>query len=204
VCSAAGRKVRYAYRLRVSSTAEQLLLAEWDRCRWVWNRCVEYSKAAHREPIQTGIRVECGPALLDKHLTGWRAGHDWLGNGSSVAQQQTVRDFGRARAKALRDRKDKLPVRQRATMARKAADAAIAAAKAAVIEQADKHGRRLVLVDPKHTTTDCSKCGARAKHPLPLSQRTGASTADMSHPATKTPRTSSTTGQVSSRLALIV
>jgi putative transposase len=389
VCSAAGRKVRYAYRLRVSSTAEQLLLAEWDRCRWVWNRCVEYSKAAHREPIQTGIRVECGPALLDKHLTGWRAGHDWLGNGSSVAQQQTVRDFGRARAKALRDRKDKLPVRQRrgmprfkskhralpspnytlrgfalhdralhlaggivvrpvwsrhlpsdpssvrvnrdalgrwwcsfvatvtarqlpetgrsigidwgvkdlatttsdehdlphpqhgkraaqrlaryqrmmsrrkpnngaaasrgyktakraaakqharvagqrsdtarkwaksvvrefdqiavedfrpkflskSTMARKAADAAIAAAKAAVIEQADKHGRRLVLVDPKHTTTDCSKCGARAKHPLPLSQRTGASTADMSHPATKTPRTSSTTGQVSSRLALIV
>jgi len=98
--SAAGRKVRYRYRLRVSGTAEQLLLAEWDRCRWVWNRCVEYSNAAHQESIETGIRGECGPALLDKHLTGWRAEHDWLSNGSSVAQQQTVRDFGRARAKA--------------------------------------------------------------------------------------------------------
>ncbi|MFI6995583.1 hypothetical protein ACIBOT_44970, partial [Nonomuraea wenchangensis] len=31
---------RYTYRLRVSSTALALLLAEWDRCRWVWNQCV--------------------------------------------------------------------------------------------------------------------------------------------------------------------
>jgi hypothetical protein len=29
--------VRYTYRLRVSTTAEALLLAEWDRDRWVWN-----------------------------------------------------------------------------------------------------------------------------------------------------------------------
>lgn len=57
-------------------------------------------------------------------------------------------------------------------MARKAADGAIAATKRALIEQAGKHGRRLVLVDPKHTTTDCCMCGARAKHRLPLSQRT--------------------------------
>lgn len=60
----------------------------------------------------------------------------------------------------------------RSTMARKAADGAIAATKRALVEQAGKHGRRLVLVDPKHTTTDCSMCGARAKHLLPLSQRT--------------------------------
>lgn len=352
-------KVRYTYRLRLSRTAEKALLAEWDRCRWVWNQCVEASTAAHRESMATGVKVDCGPALLDKRLTGWRGEHDWLADGSSVAQQQTIRDFGQARTKALKDRKDKtLSPRQRrgmprfkskhralpslnctlrgfglegtllklagaivvrpvwsrelpstpssvriyrdalgqwwcsfvvprpetpqltqaghaigidwgvtdlatttsdghdlphpqygrtaaaklaryqrmmarrkpakgqpssggyktakraaakryahvaaqradtgrkwakkiatdfdeiavedfrpkflarSTMARKAADGAIAATKRALIKQAGKHGRRLVLVDPKHTTTDCCMCGARAKHRLPLSQRT--------------------------------
>jgi putative transposase len=351
-------KVRYTYRIRVSNTAEQALLAEWDRCRWVWNQCIEASNAAHRESMATGIKVECGPARLDKQLTRWRSEHDWLADGSSVTQQQTIRDFGRARAKALTDRKDKALARQgrgmprfkskhralpslnytlrgfgldgtllklaggirvrpvwsrdlpsdpssvrisrdalgrwwcsfvvprpeaqqlpqmgrsigidwgvtdvatttsdhhdlahpqygrtaaaklaryqrmmarrkpakgqpassgyktarkaaakqhahvaaqradtgrkwakkiatdfdqiaaedfrpkflaKSTMARKATDGAIAATKRALVEQAGKHGRQLVLVDPKHTTTDCSMCGARAKHRLPLSQRT--------------------------------
>jgi len=352
-------KVRYTYRLRLSVRAERLLLAEWDRCRWVWNQCVEASNAAHRQSVETGVKSECGAAQLDKRLTGWRAEHEWLAAGSSVAQQQTIRDFGRARAKALKDRKDKkLPPRQRrgmpkfkskhraapslnytlrgfvldgrqlslaagivvrpvwsrelpgepssvriyrdplgrwwcsfvvprpqteplpttdrsigidwgvtevatttsddhdlahpqhgtraaqrlaryqrmmarrksekgaaasrgyktakraaakqhahvaaqradtgrkwaksvaidfdqiavedfrpkflakSSMARKAADGTIAATKRALIEQAGKHGRQLVLVDPKHTTTDCGNCGARAKHRLPLSQRT--------------------------------
>ncbi|MFV8142295.1 RNA-guided endonuclease InsQ/TnpB family protein [Mycolicibacterium senegalense] len=112
-------KVRYTYRLRVSGTAQRLLLAEWDRCRWVWNQCVETSNAAHRESMVTGAKVECGPAQLDKRLTGWRGEHDWLSAGSSVAQQQTIRDFGQARAKALKDRKDKaLAPRQRRGMPR--------------------------------------------------------------------------------------
>lgn len=352
-------KVRYTYRLRLSGGTQQLLAAEWDRCRWVWNQCVQASNAAHRQSVETGVKVECGPALLDKQLTGWRAEHEWLAEGSSVNQQQTIRDFGRARAKALKDRKDRtlsprqrrglprfkskhralpslnytlrgfvldgrvvklaggivvrpvwsrelpsppssvrvyrdamgrwwcsfivdrpqrppspqtgrsigidwgvtdvatttsdthdLPHAQygrtaaaklaryqrmmarrrpakgaaasrgykhakhavakqhahvaaqradagrkwanavatefdqiavedfrpkflaRSTMARKAADGAIAATKRTLIEQAGKHGRQLVLVDPKYTTTDCGNCGARAKHRLPLSQRT--------------------------------
>ena len=60
----------------------------------------------------------------------------------------------------------------KSTMARKAADAAIATTKRALIEQAVKRGRQLVLVDPKYTTNDCGNCGARAKNRLPLSQRT--------------------------------
>lgn len=28
---------RWTFRLRVSSTALAVLLAEWDRCRWIWN-----------------------------------------------------------------------------------------------------------------------------------------------------------------------
>jgi putative transposase len=352
-------KVRYTYRLRLSAGAERLLLAEWDRCRWVWNQCLEASNAAHRQSVEAGVKVECGPAQLDKRLTGWRAEHEWLAIGSSVTQQQTIRDFGRARAKALKDRKDKklLPRQRRgmpkfkskhraapslnytlrgfvldgrqvrlagrivvrpvwsrelpgapssvriysdplgrwwcsfvvprprtdslpstdrsigidwgvtevatttsdghdlahpqhgtrgakrlaryqrmmarrkpvkgaaasrgyktakraaakqyahvaaqradtgrkwaksvvtdfdriavedfrpkflakSSMARKAADGTIAATKHALIEQAGKHGRQLVLVDPKHTTSDCGNCGARAKHCLPLAQRT--------------------------------
>jgi len=101
---------RYTYRLRVSATAATALLGEWDRCRWVWNECVATSRRAH------AARVECGPAGLDKQLTGWRAQQPWLSDGGSVPQQQTIRDFGKSRAKALKDIKDKLPMRQRAGM----------------------------------------------------------------------------------------
>ncbi|MBF6049067.1 transposase [Streptomyces sp. NRRL B-1677] len=103
---------RYAYRLRVSSTAGPALISEWDRCRWVWNQCVAQSRTAH------AVREECGPARLDKMLTGWRAGHEWLRTGSSVPQQQTIRDFSRSRAKALKDIKNRLPLKQRAGMPR--------------------------------------------------------------------------------------
>ena len=58
------------------------------------------------------------------------------------------------------------------TMANKAADAAIGSAKSGLAFMAKKHGRDLQPVDPRWTTMDCSKCGARTKHCLPLSQRT--------------------------------
>lgn len=103
---------RYTYRLRLSPAARTALLAEWDRCRWVWNQCVATSRTAHRE------RQECGPAKLDKMLTGWRSEHDWLRAGASVPQQQIIRDFARSRAKALKDIKARLPMRQRAGMPR--------------------------------------------------------------------------------------
>ncbi|MFI6766997.1 RNA-guided endonuclease InsQ/TnpB family protein [Streptomyces sp. NPDC050355] len=63
------------------------------------------------------------------------------------------------------------------TMARTAADAAIGAAKAALVEMGRKHGRTVHLVHPAHTTMDCAQCGARTKHALPLSERTYACTA---------------------------
>jgi putative transposase len=63
------------------------------------------------------------------------------------------------------------------TMARKAADAAIGATKTALIEMGRKHGRDVRLVHPAHTTMDCASCGARAKHALPLSERTYTCTA---------------------------
>ncbi|BDH49935.1 hypothetical protein MTP02_09460 [Streptomyces albus] len=63
------------------------------------------------------------------------------------------------------------------TMARKAADAAIGATKAALVAMARKHGRDLRLINPAHTTMDCAQCGTRAKHRLPLSERTYTCTA---------------------------
>ena len=103
---------RYTFRVRVSVAAECALLAEWGRCRWVWNQCVAESRQARKDGRG------CGPAGLDKMLTGWRAEREWLRAGSSVAQKQAVRDFGKSRAKALKDRKGKLPVRQRAGLPR--------------------------------------------------------------------------------------
>jgi putative transposase len=63
------------------------------------------------------------------------------------------------------------------TMARKAADAAIGATKAALVEMGRKHGRDIRLVHPAHTTMDCAQCDARAEHRLPLGERTYTCTA---------------------------
>ncbi|MFE1557874.1 RNA-guided endonuclease InsQ/TnpB family protein [Streptomyces sp. NPDC058734] len=110
---------RWTFRVRVSSTALAALTAEWDRCRWIWNECCAKSKQTHLwnrdRPRGTGKRT-CGPAQLDRMLTEARTKNTWLREGSSVPQQQLIRDFGKSRAKAQRDIKDRLPVRQRAGM----------------------------------------------------------------------------------------
>ncbi|MGW6292240.1 RNA-guided endonuclease InsQ/TnpB family protein [Streptomyces sp. NPDC055058] len=110
---------RYTYRLRVSSTARVGLMAEWTRCRWVWNECVAMSRKVHAaNRANPDDKVTCGPAQLDKMLTEARTAMRWLREGASVPQQQTIRDFATSRAKALKDIKAKLPVRQRAGMPR--------------------------------------------------------------------------------------
>ncbi|MEU0673839.1 transposase [Streptomyces sp. NPDC006172] len=107
---------RYTYRLRVSSAARAALVAEWDRCRWVWNECVAKSRAVYLHNKVTGQKATCGPAQLDRMLTEARARTPWLREGSSVVQQQVIRDFGRSRAKAHKDIRERLPVVRRAGM----------------------------------------------------------------------------------------
>ncbi|MGW4625610.1 RNA-guided endonuclease InsQ/TnpB family protein [Streptomyces rubiginosohelvolus] len=109
---------RYTYRLRVSSTARTGLMAEWARCRWVWNECVAMSRKVHAANRGAVEKATCGPARLDKMLTEARSTMSWLRQGASVPQQQAIRDFAKSRAKALKDIKAKLPVRQRAGMPR--------------------------------------------------------------------------------------
>ncbi|MEU8517047.1 transposase [Kitasatospora sp. NPDC048722] len=99
-----------------------------------------------------------------------------------VARQR--QDTGRKWAKAVVRDHDVLAVEDfrpkflaGTTMARKAADAAIGATKTALIEMGRKHGRVVHLINPAHTTMDCAHCGVRAKHRLPLSERTYTCTA---------------------------
>ncbi|MEV6588326.1 RNA-guided endonuclease InsQ/TnpB family protein [Streptomyces acidicola] len=107
---------RWTFRLRLSSTARRALVAEWDRCRWVWNECVAKSRAVHLHNKATGGKQTCGPAELDKMLTEARKATPWLREGSSVPQQQIIRDFGKSKAKAHKDIKDRLPMARRAGM----------------------------------------------------------------------------------------
>ncbi|QKV98124.1 transposase [Streptomyces sp. NA02950] len=110
---------RYTFRLRLSRTARRALEAEWDRCRWLWNECVAKSKAFHlHNRAHPDAKVTCGPADLDRMLTEARRATPWLREGASVPQQQLIRDFGKSRAKALKDIKARLPMRQRAGMPR--------------------------------------------------------------------------------------
>ncbi|MFE4581141.1 RNA-guided endonuclease InsQ/TnpB family protein, partial [Streptomyces chartreusis] len=109
---------RYIYRLRLSSAARAALEVEWDRVRWVWNECVAKSRAVHAHNRATGERATCGPVQLAAMLTEARARTVWLREGACVPQQQVIRDFGRSRAKALKDIKAGLPMRQRAGMPR--------------------------------------------------------------------------------------
>ncbi|MFE7439046.1 RNA-guided endonuclease InsQ/TnpB family protein [Streptomyces chartreusis] len=109
---------RYSYRLRLSSTARTALEVEWGRVRWVWNECVVKSRAVHAHNRASGERATCGPVQLAAMLTEARAHTAWLREGACVPQQQVIRDFGRARAKALTDIRAGVPMRQRAGMPR--------------------------------------------------------------------------------------
>ena len=60
----------------------------------------------------------------------------------------------------------------RSTMARKAADAAIGAAKRELIERGVRAARKVVLVPPAYTRMTCSSCFAIAKQRLGLAERT--------------------------------
>jgi putative transposase len=78
--------VRYNYRLRPGARAEAALIAEWGRCRWLWNEAVHQQKTGRKPTF----------AKLCKLLTEARAANAWLRDGSQVAQQQVLRTYGLA------------------------------------------------------------------------------------------------------------
>ncbi|AOW94682.1 transposase [Rhodococcus sp. WMMA185] len=94
------------------------------------------------------------------------------------AARQTQHD-SRVWAKQVADNHQLLAVEdfkpkflKKSRMARKAADAAIGAAKRELVDRGLRAGRKVVLVKPAHTTMTCSSCFARAKQQLELDERT--------------------------------
>ncbi|GGN13029.1 putative transposase [Actinoplanes campanulatus] len=78
--------VRYTYRLRPGRQARAALLAEWARCRWLWNEAVHQQRPGRKPSF----------GKLSKLLTEARARLGWLRAGSQNAQQQTLRTYGSA------------------------------------------------------------------------------------------------------------
>ncbi|WP_433660899.1 RNA-guided endonuclease InsQ/TnpB family protein [Nocardia sp. CA-128927] len=78
--------VRYSFRVRPGRTAESALLAEWDRCRFLWNEAVHQQKSGNKPTF----------GMLSKLLTEARRQNAWLRVGSQVAQQQTLRTYSQA------------------------------------------------------------------------------------------------------------
>jgi len=60
--------VRYTYRLRPGRTAQAALLAEWGRCRWLWNEAVHQQKTRRN----TMTCSECGTRAKERLGLGIR------------------------------------------------------------------------------------------------------------------------------------
>lgn len=86
--SGVSETVRYTYRLRPGRQAVDALLAEWGRCRWLWNEAVHQQRTGRKPTFGT----------LSKLLTAARGRNAWLRDGSQVAQQQTLRTYSAALA----------------------------------------------------------------------------------------------------------
>jgi putative transposase len=78
--------VRYTYRLRPGARARTALLAEWGRCRWLWNEAVNQQRSK-RKPTR---------AKLGRLLTEARGRNAWLRDGSQNAQQQMLQSYAGA------------------------------------------------------------------------------------------------------------
>jgi putative transposase len=75
--------VRYTYRLRPGAQAERALLAEWHRCRFLWNEAVHQQRVGHK-PTR---------AKLGKLLTAARAANAWLREGWQNARANTLNTY---------------------------------------------------------------------------------------------------------------
>lgn len=83
--------VRYKYCLRVSKRTEAWLERECSKSRWVWNECVNVFNENGKLPKDQ--RISINEASLGKMLTKARSELTWLKEGSSIIQQQIIRDF---------------------------------------------------------------------------------------------------------------
>ncbi len=81
-----GRDSACNYRLRPGVKVERALLAEWHRCRFLWNEAVHQQHSGRKPTF----------CKLSKLLTAARASTSWLREGSQVPQQMTLRTYATA------------------------------------------------------------------------------------------------------------
>lgn len=91
--------IRYAYRLRPGAEAKRSLVDEWHRCRFIWNEAVHQQRSGQRPTF----------GKLSKLLTQARGSFAWLRDGSQVAQQQTLRNYGLALNQSFKVKGHKRP-----------------------------------------------------------------------------------------------
>ena len=86
----------YQYKLQPTDEQEQILARQAGCCRWVWNQAVAMNKdlRAKGQPAK-------GYVAMAKELTAWRHDTPWLAESSSVAQQQSLMNYDRARQEAF-------------------------------------------------------------------------------------------------------
>ncbi|MBL1077002.1 transposase [Nocardia sp. 2] len=83
--------VRYSFRLRPGRTAQSALMAEWHRCRFLWNEAVYLQQSGERPTY----------SKLSKLLTDARTRSAWLRDGAQVPQQQMLRTYAQALAQSF-------------------------------------------------------------------------------------------------------
>lgn len=74
---------RYNYRLRPGAVAERALIAEWHRCRYLWNEAVHQQKMGRKPTL----------CKLGRLLTEARSKFSWLREGSQDVQGRVLRSY---------------------------------------------------------------------------------------------------------------
>lgn len=83
MCGVSIEIVRYTYRLRPGAVAERALIAEWHRCRFLWNEAVHQQRTG-RKPTRS---------KLGKLLTEARGSFTWLRDGWQDPQAGTLCNY---------------------------------------------------------------------------------------------------------------
>ncbi len=135
-------------------------------------RCSAELATAQRKMARRRRSKGCSPS------SGYRRAKHDAAKLAAKASRQTAHD-SRVWAKRVVHAHELIAVEDfkptflaKSTMARKAADAAIGAAKRELVQRGSRAGRKVVMVQPAYTTMTCSRCFARTKQRLELAQRT--------------------------------
>lgn len=99
--------LRYNYRLRPGAQAEASLLAEWGRCRWLWNEAVHQQRTG-RKPTR---------CKLGKLLTEARGRLSWLRAGSQNAQAAILDTYAQSLDRSYKVKGCRRPTMKRAKSA---------------------------------------------------------------------------------------